>query len=178
MQNIIVRLGIATLWMAVLLCPMMSQAVETAPRISDREIIESLAELKAGQQTLQQQLTDLKQSTQQQIADFKQSTQQQIADFKQSTQQQTDHLQQSFQDLRQEINRRFDDLMILLRILIGTLALVLGGILAWLIAIWRRLVRVEERQRAFETQDDEIKFLKENYSRLHQMLSQLVARLP
>ncbi len=38
-------------------------AVEVAPRISDREIIESLAELKAGQNALQQQINDLKEST-------------------------------------------------------------------------------------------------------------------
>lgn len=38
-------------------------AVEVAPRISDREIIESLAELKVGQNALQQQINDLKEST-------------------------------------------------------------------------------------------------------------------
>lgn len=37
-------------------------AVDVAPRISDREIIESLAELKAGQKTLQRQLNDMKES--------------------------------------------------------------------------------------------------------------------
>jgi len=146
-----------------LLHPTVSHAVEAAPRISDREIIESLAELKTGQQALQQQINDLKQSTQQQINDLKQSTQQQIDDLRRE-------MNQRFDDM----NRRFDDLMRLLQILTGALVLVLGGMLAWLVAIWRRLVRVEERQRAFETQDDEIKFLKENYSRLHEMLTRLV----
>ena len=118
-----------------------SQAVEVAPRISDREIIEALAELKAGQQSLQRQIDDLRRD-----------------------------MNQRFDDM----NRRFDDVMTLLQILIGALVLVLGGMLIWLIAIWRRLVRVEERQRAFETQDDEIKFLKESYGRLHEMLLQLL----
>ena len=136
----------------------LGQAVEVAPRISDREIIEALAELKAGQQALRQQIDDLKQSTQRQIDDLKQSTQQQLNDF------------------RQDMNQRFNDVMTLLQILIGALTLVLGGMLAWLVAIWRKLVRVEERQRAFETQDDEIKFLKENYGRLHEMLIQLLGR--
>ncbi len=49
-------------------------AVDVAPRISDKEIIESLAELKAGQVALQQQINDLKVSTQQQINDMKEST--------------------------------------------------------------------------------------------------------
>ena len=44
-------------------------AIETAPRISDRDIIEALAELKAGQRAIQQQIADLKDSTNKQIAD-------------------------------------------------------------------------------------------------------------
>lgn len=144
----------------LLFVPMTGAAVETAPRISDREIIESLAELKAGQKALQQQIDDFKQSTQQQIGDLRQDTQRQI------------------DDLRQEMNRRFNDVITLLQILIGTLVVVLGGMLAWLIAIWWRLVRVEERQKTFETQDDEIKFLKESVGRLHEMFMQLMARLP
>ena len=146
-----------------LLLPKTGVAVETAPRISDREIIESLAELKAGQKALQQQIDDLKQSTQQQIHDLRQEMNVRF-----------DDMNRRFDDM----NRRFDDVIVLLQILIGALVIVLGGMLAWLIAIWRRLVRVEERQKAFETQDDEIKFLKESIGRLHEMFMQLMARLP
>ena len=49
-------------------------AVDTAPRISDREIIEKLTELKAGQSGLQKQINDQKISLQQQINDLKEST--------------------------------------------------------------------------------------------------------
>jgi exonuclease VII large subunit len=163
---------------ASLLFPAPSHAVQVAPRISDREIIESLAELKAGQKSLQQQISDLKESTQQQINDLRQSTQQQISDLRQSTQQQISDLRQEMNQRFDDMNRRFDDVITLLQILIGALVVVLGGMLAWLIAIWRRLVRVEERQKAFETQDDEIKFLKESVGRLQEMFVQLVARLP
>ena len=176
----------------LLFLPRRSLAVETAPRISDREIIESLAELKAGQKALQQQMEDLKQSTQQQINDLKSSTQQQIGDLRQETQRQIHDLRQEmnlrfddmnrrFDDMNRrfdDMNRRFNDVITLLQILIGALVIVLGGMLAWLIAIWRRLVRVEERQKTFETQDDEIKFLKESVGRLHEMFMQLMARLP
>ena len=55
-------------------------AVEVAPKIGDRELIESLAELKAGQTALQQQINGLKESTQQQIAGL----QQQMGDLKAS----------------------------------------------------------------------------------------------
>ena|SRR3989338_4242141 len=53
-------------------------AIEAAPRITDREIIEALTELKAGQKAIQQQITDLKDSTNKQID----STNKQIADLK------------------------------------------------------------------------------------------------
>ncbi|MEK6545700.1 MAG: hypothetical protein AAB257_01025 [Nitrospinota bacterium] len=44
-------------------------AIEVAPRITDREIIEALTELKAGQKAIQQQIADLKDSTNKQITD-------------------------------------------------------------------------------------------------------------
>jgi DNA anti-recombination protein RmuC len=162
------RIGFSLLW---LVSGSLSSAVavEVAPRISDREIIESLAELKAGQKALQQQINDLKQSTQQQINDLKQSTQQQTNDLKQSTQQQIN-------DLRQDMNQRFNDIMTLLQILIGVLAGVLGGIIAWLTVIWRRLVQVEERQKTFELQEEQIRFLREGYGRLEGVVLQLLER--
>jgi DNA anti-recombination protein RmuC len=162
------RIGFSLLWLVSGLLSS-AAAVEVAPRISDREIIESLAELKAGQKALQQQIEDLKQSTQQQINDLKQSTQQQINDLKQSTQQQIN-------DLRQDMNQRFNDVMTLLQILIGVLAGVLGGILAWLTVIWRRLVQVEERQKTFELQEEQIRFLREGYGRLEGAVLQLLER--
>ena len=45
-------------------------AVEVAPRISDREIIESLTELKAGQQAMNKRIDDLQISTNRQFDDM------------------------------------------------------------------------------------------------------------
>lgn len=158
--------------------PPLCLAVEVAPRISDREIIESLAELKAGQKASQQQVTDLKEATQRQITDLRQETNQRFDDVNKRMDQRFDDVNKRMDQRFDDMNRRFDDVMVLLQILIGALVVVLGSMLAWLIAIWRRLVRVEERQLAFETQDDEIKFLKESVGRLHEMFMQLMARLP
>ena len=48
------------LFLALLLTlPLSGHTFETAPRISDREIIESLAQLKAGQRALEQRLTSI-----------------------------------------------------------------------------------------------------------------------
>jgi hypothetical protein len=150
-------------------------AVEQAPRISDREIIEALAELKTGQKSLQQQIDDFKQSTQQQFYDLWQDMDQRFKGMNQRF----DDMNQRFDDMNQrfnDMNQRFNDVMTLLQILIGVLALVLGGLLAWLSAVWRRLVQVEERQKAFELQGDEIRFLRESHGRLEALFLQILER--
>ena len=87
------------LWMIIIpLLATSAIAVQTAPRISDREIIESLAQLKAGQNALQQQINDLKEST-----------------------------NKRFDDMNNSVNKRFDTLQWMLGLFI-TIALFLLGI--------------------------------------------------
>ena len=64
---------VTILFLLIFSAPPLLFAVESAPKITDREIIESLAELKAGQKALQQQMDDLKTSTRQQTDDLKTS---------------------------------------------------------------------------------------------------------
>ena len=136
-------------------------AVEKAPRISDREIIEGLAELKAGQKALQQQINDLKESTQFQINDLKESTQIQINDLKESTQLQINDLKESTRqqigDLRESTNRRFDVLQWMFGVFI-TLALAILGVL-WRI-LWHQQKRLSVIEATLETQKDEMAFIK------------------
>ena len=54
----------------------MLHAVEVAPRITDREIIESLAELKAGQKALNQRFDDMQRETNQRFDDMQRETSQ------------------------------------------------------------------------------------------------------
>ena len=110
-------------------------AVERAPRISDREIIEGLSELRAGQKALQQQINDLKESMQQQMG----SMQQQINDLKEST------------------NRRFDVLQWMFGVFI-TLALAILSAL-WRI-LWHQQRRLSVIEASLETQKDEMAFIK------------------
>ncbi len=70
--------------------PIYAQAVEVAPRISDREIIESLAnlrgdikELKAGQHALSQRIDDMNQRLDQRIDGMNQQLGQRIEDMSQ-----------------------------------------------------------------------------------------------
>lgn len=53
-------------------------AAEAVPRTSDREIIQPLVELKSGQQTLQDRLSE----GQKQIAELRQSTRRQVSDLR------------------------------------------------------------------------------------------------
>lgn len=158
--------------------PLASHAVETAPRISDREIIESLAELKAGQKSLQQQIDGLKQSTQQQFDQLREEMNQRFKAVDQRFDDMNRRIDGRFDDMNRSIdgrfddlNRRFDDLMALMQILIGVLVAVLGSILAWLVVIWRRLARVEK-------QEHDIQFLKEGFNHLQGIVTQIMAKLP
>ena len=75
-----------------LFCVPLAAAADVAPRIGDREIVESLAEVKAGQRVLQQQISRLQSSTQRQMDDSKASNQQQTSDLKASNQKQFEML--------------------------------------------------------------------------------------
>ncbi|MBI5184185.1 MAG: DUF1640 domain-containing protein [Nitrospinae bacterium] len=139
-------------------------AVETAPRISDREIIESLAELKEGQKALRQQVNDLKESTQQQINGLKESTQKQINDLKESTQKQINDLKDSTDkrfdamDRRfDDLNSRFDDLRWMLGLFITIALVILGFVLRMQ---WQMHGRQTRMETTLETHKDELLFLK------------------
>jgi len=121
-------------------------AVETAPRISDREIIEKLSRLEAGQTGLKQQLNDQKMSLQQQLNDQKISLQQQINDFKESTNRRFD-----------DINKRFYTLQWMLWLFI-TVALFLMGMMGKI--LWNQHKELVQMKTSVETQKDELAFLK------------------
>ena len=121
-------------------------AVETSPRISDREIIEKLAELKAGQTGLQKQINDQKVLLQQQITDVKGSLQQQINDLKESTNKRFD-----------DMNKRFDTLQWMFGLFI-TVALTILGVFGKI--LWNQQKEMSRFNITLETQKDEVAFLK------------------
>lgn len=145
----------AMIILVLLVLPHSVNAVEKAERISDREIIESLAELKAGQKAMERRIDSLEKSIDKRF----------------------ESVDKRFDDLNNLVNKRFDDVTGLLQLLAGAMLVVGGGILGWLVVIWRKLIVVEERQKRFETQDDEIKFLKEAYNRLNEMVIKLMDAL-
>ena len=117
-------------------------AVDVAPRISDREIIEKLAELKAGQLALQQRFNDVNKR----IDDMKESTQQQINDLKESNNKRFD-----------DVNKRFDTIQWMLGLFI-TVALSIMGIMGRI--LWNQQKKMTQIETSLETQKDELSFLK------------------
>lgn len=120
-------------------------AVEKAERISDREIIESLAELKAGQKALDKRLDDMNLDMNRRFDDMNQGTNRRFDD----------------------INRRIDDIMTLLQILIGVLSAVGVGVFGVLLLMWRKISRLEGMA-------DEVTFLKDMYLKLQEQMTYLL----
>ncbi|MBI3600236.1 MAG: hypothetical protein HY097_06300 [Nitrospinae bacterium] len=135
-------------------------AVEVAPRISDREIIEKLSALDAkidkAYSTLDAKIDreianvrgDIKELKAGQIA-----LQQQINDLKESTNKRFDAVDKRFDDM----NSRFDDLRWMLSLFITIALVILGFVLRMQWQMHRRQTQVET---TLETQKDELSFLK------------------
>ena len=110
-------------------------AVDVAPRISDREIVERLARLEEGQKTLNKRIDDLRSEMNDRFA---------IVDKR-------------IDDLRSEMNGRFDTLQWTLGLFI-TIALVILGFVLRL--QWQMARRQTQMETALETQKDELAFFK------------------
>ncbi len=97
---------------AVLMVVSPAHGVETAPRISDREIIESLADLKAGQATIHQRFETIDQrfeTIDQRFETIDQRFDDQNRTFNQRFNDQNRAINQRFDDQNRAINQRFDD---------------------------------------------------------------------
>ena len=81
-------------------------AVEVAPRITDREIVEGLTELKAGQKYLNQRIDDLDKKLSQRID----GTNQRIDDLDKKLSQRIDGTNQRIDDLDKKLSQRINDL--------------------------------------------------------------------
>jgi len=87
-----------------------------------------------------------------------------------------DDLHRRIDDLRADINRRFDDFRFWLQFILGALVLIMGGLIAQWLMMWRRLIRVDtalthhmadsEKDQLLAFQREEIRLLKERLDRL------------
>jgi hypothetical protein len=117
-------------------------AIDTAPRVSDREIIQGLAELKVGQSAIQQQMQLMQQQMQQQM---------------QLMQQEIQLTNKRIDDLQESMNKRFDILQWIFALFIAVTTTVLGAMGKILWGQQREMGRITA---SIETQKDELAFFK------------------
>ena len=117
---------------AVLIIPSLLFAFETAPRISDREIVERLTRLEEGQKSLRSEMNG------------------RFNDLR-------SEMNGRFNDLRSEMNSRFNTLQWMLGLFITIALVILGFVLRMQWQMNRRQSRMETM---LETHKDEIAFLK------------------
>ena len=99
---------------AVLMIPSLMPAVEIAPRISDREIVERLAKLEEGQKHINKRIDDLR-----------------------------SEMNNRFNDLRSELNSRFDSLQWMLGLFITIALVILGFVLRMQWQMQRKQTRMD-----------------------------------
>ncbi len=122
---------IFSILMAVLLSPMWALAVERAPRITDREIVERLTRLEEGQKALNKRIGDVNKRF--------------------------DDVNKRIDDLRAEMNGRFDTLQRMFGFFIAISLVILGFVLRMQWQMQRRQTSLEATLNAHR---DELVFLK------------------
>ena len=119
----------------VLMIPSLLLAVERAPRISDREIVERLTRLEEGQKNLEKLIDNVNKR---------------IDDLR-------SEMNGRFDDLRSEMNSRFNIIQWMLGLFITIALVILGFVLRMQWQMQRRQTRMET---SLETYKDELAFLK------------------
>jgi len=136
--------------------PMASYAVEVAPRILDREIIESLAELKAGQVNLNKRLDDLNRSIDKRF-------------------EQVDKRFEQIDKRFEDVNRRIDGLQNTMLALFGAILSLIVALFGFIIWDRRTILRpvVDRLERLEREVTKDLDLLNEEGSRLTRLVKTL-----
>ena len=84
-------------------------AIKVAPRITDREIVEKLTRLEAGQAAINQRIDDLSNQLNQRIDDLNNQLNQRINDVSNRLNQRIDDVNKRIDDLDKKLTQRIDD---------------------------------------------------------------------
>jgi len=112
--------------------PVMSYAVEVAPRISDREIIESLGKLADGQVNLDKRLDDLNRSIDKRFDDMNRS----IDTRFEQVYKRLDDMNRSLDKRFEQVDKRFDDINRRIDGLQNTMLALFGAILSLIVTLF------------------------------------------
>jgi len=143
-------LSALTVSFLILLCVTAGLAIEVAPRISDREIVEKLSSLEEGQKKLETRLDDLRSEMNSRF---------------ESIDKRFESMDKRFDDLRSEMNSRFEsmdkrfDLLTWIFGLFITISLVILGFVIRM--QWLMQKRQTQTETTLQIQTDEVKFLKD-----------------
>jgi predicted PurR-regulated permease PerM len=135
-MNNITKYIIFSVLTAIVLIPWslnVAYAYETAPRISDREIIESLVELKQGQKNMNQRFEDMNQRF--------------------------EDMNQRFENMNQSFNQRFESMQNLMLALFGSAMAFVLGMLGYI--IWDRKTAQQPFKRRLYNLENEFVELEE-----------------
>jgi predicted nuclease with TOPRIM domain len=138
MRKVIIFTGL----MAILLVPIVAAAVEKAPRITDREIVERLTRLEEGQKALNKRFDDVNER---------------IDDLRAEMNGRIDDLRAEMNGRFQAMDKRFDTLQRMLWLFITISLVILGFVLRMQWQMQRRQTGLEATLNAHK---DELAFLK------------------
>jgi uncharacterized membrane-anchored protein YhcB (DUF1043 family) len=144
MRKVIIFTGL----MAILLVPMVAVAVENAPRITDREIVERLTRLEEGQKALNERIDDVNKR---------------IDDLRAEMNGRFDDLRAEMSGHFQAMDKRFDTLQWMLGLFITISLVIFGFVLRMQWQMQRRQTVLEATLNAHK---DELAFLKNLIERL------------
>ncbi len=139
-------------------------AVERAPRITDREIVERLTRLEEGQKALAKRIDDLDAKLNKRIDDLDAKLNKRIDDLDaklskriDDTNKRIDDTNKRIDDLRTEMNARFDTLQWMLGLFITISLVILGFVLRMQ---WQMGKRQTSMEATLQAHKEELDFLK------------------
>jgi predicted PurR-regulated permease PerM len=147
----------------VLLTPALSNAIETAPPLSDREVIERLTRLEEGQKVLQQEMQQLRTDMNGQMQQLRQEVNDQIQQLR------TD-MNMQIQQLRTDMNAQFSHVFQLMVGMLGTFAAIVVVTISF--ALWDRRTMIRPFESKVKAIEEE---LSQNRQRFHALLEALRA---
>ena len=157
---------ILLLFVPLFSCPV-AFAVETAPRISDREIIEGLSTIRGDVNELRATISG---SVNELRATISGNTNELRTEIKRSDEGQKT-LEKRFDDMNHSVNRRFDILQWMLGLFI-TVAISLMGIMGRI--LWTQQKRLTQIETTLEAQKEEISFIKALIEKLQSLIEKLL----
>lgn len=158
------RVRLACFTLLLLLLPVSGFAIETAPRISDREIIERLTRLEEGQNSLREGQESLRKGQDALRADMQQLRQEMRQEIGGLRQEMLSQIQQ----LRADMNAQFAHIFQLLVGMLGAFAAIVVATIGF--AFWDRKTMMRPLDNRLKVVEEEIA---QNRPRLHSLVEAL-----